>query len=135
MNEDIEQIMADPKATREELRSCVESLLVIDGIPVAHLRDYIVHLKAENELAGQSIKYMSVKVESLQAELAEHDKNSVMRVVQVANLEAELAAYKNKLRSVGGYCLSEDDCIAEGIDFPSYERAINDVIKAMEFKP
>lgn len=37
-------------------------------------------------------------------------------------------------RSVGRYCLSEDDCIANGINFAAYERGVNDAASAIERK-
>lgn len=54
---------------------------------------------------------------------------------KIERLQFEIAAFKKKLFSVGRYCFSEDDCIANGIDFAAYERAINDVIEAMTSKP
>jgi hypothetical protein len=32
--------------------------------------------------------------------------------------------------NVGRWCLSEDDCIAQGIDFAAYERGVSDAAQA-----
>ena len=38
----------------------------------------------------------------------------------------------NGMQSAGRFCLSEDDCIAQGIHFGNYERGVADAIKACQ---
>ena len=47
-----------------------------------------------------------------------------------ANLTAAVEPAKVTEFNVGRYCLSEDDCRADGIDFAAYERGIADAAAA-----